>query len=113
MDVGEAVVAALEFEGELFVVDAEEMKKGGVEVVDADGVFGNVVGVVIGFADGLTGFDAAAGEPHGEAAGVVVATEAFWGEVALAVNGAAKFAAPDDEGVIEEAALFEVFDESG
>ena len=31
----------------------------------------------------------------------------------MAVNGAAKFAAPDDEGVIKEATLFEVFHEGG
>ena len=113
VDVGEAVVAALEFEGELFVIDAEEVEEGGVEVVNADGILCNVVGVVVGFADGLTGFNAAAGEPHGEAAGVVVATEALWREVALAVNGASEFAAPDDEGVLKQAALLEVFDESG
>lgn len=113
MDVGEAVVAALKFEGELFVVDAEEMEEGGVEVVNADGIFGDVVGVVVSFADGLPGLDAAAGEPHGEAAWVVVATEALWCEISLAVDGAAKLAAPDDEGVVEEAALFEIFDECG
>lgn len=111
MDVGEAVVAALEFEGKLFVINSDEVEDGGVEVVDADGVFGDVVGVVVGFADGLAGLDAAAGEPHGEAAGVVVTTEAGGGEAALAVNGASEFAAPDDERVIEKASLFEVGDE--
>ncbi len=64
MHIGEAVVAALELEGELFVVDAELVEDGGVEVVDADGILGDVVGVVVGLADGLSRLDAAAGEPH-------------------------------------------------
>ena len=64
MDVGEAVVAALKFEGELFVIDAEKVEDGGMEVVDADGILGDVIGVVVSLTDGLAGFDAAAGEPH-------------------------------------------------
>lgn len=36
MDVGEAEVPALEAVGELFVVEAEEVEEGGVEVVDVD-----------------------------------------------------------------------------
>ena len=36
VDVGEAEVSALEAVGELFVVEAKEMKEGRVEVVDVD-----------------------------------------------------------------------------
>ena len=36
VDVGEAEVAALETVGELFVVEAEEVEKGCVKVVDVD-----------------------------------------------------------------------------
>jgi hypothetical protein len=36
VDVGEAKVSALEAVGELFVVEAKEMKEGCVEVVDVD-----------------------------------------------------------------------------
>ena len=36
MDVGEAKVSALEVVGKLFVVEAEEMEEGRVEVVDVD-----------------------------------------------------------------------------
>ena len=64
MDVGEAVVAALKFESEFFVINAQEVEDTGVEVVDAHGIFGDVVGVVIGFADRLAGFNAASGKPH-------------------------------------------------
>ena len=55
----------------------------------------------------MTAFDAAAGHPHGEAPWVVVAAVAFF-----ALGGAAEFAAPDDEGGVEETACFEVFEET-
>ena len=91
--------------------EAEEVKDGGVEVADVEGVFDNVVGEVVGFAvDGST-FGTASGHPHGEAAGVVVAAVIGLGEAALGVDGSAEFAAPNDEGVFEHAALLEVFDE--
>ncbi len=56
----------------------------------------------------LSGLGASASEPDGEASWVVVAAVGFVGEFTLAVDGAAEFSAPDDEGVVEEASLFEV-----
>ena len=100
VDVGETVLAALEFVGELGVVDPELVEEGGVEVMDVDGflvVLGgvrinrgsvfvdDVVAEVIGLAEGHAGFDAAAGGPEGEAAGVVVAAVVFAREFSLAV----------------------------
>ena len=100
VDVSQAVVAALVFEGEAGVVDAEEVEDRGVEIVDVDGVGGDVVGEVVGLAEGEAGFYSRAGEKDGEAAGVVVAAVVFGCERALAINRAAEFAAPDDEGVV-------------
>ena len=108
LDVGEADVAAGVAEGEFFVVEAEEGEDGGVEVVDVDGVFNGFVAVVVGGAVGEAWFGAAAGHPHGEAFGVVVASVG-----ASAVWGAAEFSAPDDEGVIEEPVGVEVVEEGG
>ena len=109
VDVGEAEVAAGVGVGEFFVIEAEEVEDGGVHVVHVDFVGDGVVAEVVGFAEGEAGFDAGAGEPLAEAAGVVVAA----GAVALGVGGAAEFAAPPDEGVFEEAALFEVLQQAG
>jgi hypothetical protein len=109
VDVGEAEVAALGAEGELGVVEAEEVKDGGVEVVHVDGIFGDVEAEVVGGAVGEAFFDAAAGHPDGE--GTVVVIAAVVG--ALRHGGAAEFAAPDDESVFEKAALLEVGDERG
>ena len=48
VDVGEAVLAALEFVGEGGVVDAELVEDGGLEVVDVDAVLGDIVPEVVG-----------------------------------------------------------------
>ena len=46
--VGQAEVAALESEGEPFVVDAEQVQDRGLEVVDVDRVAGDVHAEVVG-----------------------------------------------------------------
>ena len=43
MHIGQAEMAALEFEGEFFVVDAEAVKHGRVEIVDVNRIFHLVV----------------------------------------------------------------------
>ena len=110
MDVGEAEVAALELEGELLVVEAEQVQQGRVQVVDVGLVLDAVEAEFVGLAVGDAGADAAAGEPHGEGVDVVVAA----GLVAVfAHRRAAEFAAPDDQGLLEQAAGLEVADEAG
>ena len=79
-----------------------------------DGVFYNVIAKVVSGAVDGAGLDAAAGHPHGVGFGVVVAAPgATEGGIAFHHGGAAEFSAPDDEGFIKEAALFEVGDEGG
>jgi hypothetical protein len=58
-------------------------------------------------------FDAAAGHPHREAARVVVAAVVLGVRPPGLVARAAEFAAPDDEGVVEHAALLQVLDQAG
>lgn len=110
MHVGEAEVATLEAVGELGVVHAEEVEDGGVEVVNGHGIAGDVPGEVIGLAIGEAAFDAATGHPQREGARVMVAAgDGFVARAVLAQRSAAKFAAPDDQGGVEQAALLEVF----
>ena len=52
MDVGEPEVAPLVAEGELGVVDAEQVQDRGLEVVDVDRVLGDVVAEVVGLRRG-------------------------------------------------------------
>lgn len=94
------------------MVKAEEVQHGGVPVAEVDGVFDNVVGEVIGLAMNNAAFDATATHPDGVTAGVVVASIVFFGESALGINRATELAAPDDERFVEQAALFEVLNET-
>src|SRR5262249_24498397 len=82
--------------------------QGGVEVVDVDGVLNDVVAVVVGLAVDDARLDAAAGQPEGEAAAVVVAAVVVPGQPTLAVDGAAELAAPDHQRVVEQPAPLHV-----
>src|SRR5262245_18058773 len=70
LDAGEPLVQALVAVAEAAVVVAEQVQDGGVEVADVDGVLDDVVGEVVGLAVDGAALDAAAGQPHGEAARV-------------------------------------------
>ena len=72
VDVGEPAVDAVVVEGELFVVDAEQVEDGGVEVGDGDLVFGDEVTDVIGGAVGDALAEAGAREEAGEGLGMMV-----------------------------------------
>ena len=94
-------------------MDAKLIKDGRVEVADMHGVLDDVVAVVVGFAIFDPPFYTAAGHPHGKTATVVVASVVVLGQLALGVDCAAKFTAPDDERIIKHAALLEVFHQTG
>ena len=84
-----------------------------MEIVHVDAALNDVVAVVVGDAMRVARFDTASGHPDGKALGMVVAPEVGGIEFALAVVRAAEFTAPDDEGVLEEPALFQVRDKGG
>src|SRR2546426_2711310 len=109
--VGEAEVAALEAVGETGVVDPHLVEDGGVQVVDVDRILHDVVAVVIGLAVADPALDPSAGEPHGEAAAMVVAAVVVLGERPLAVDAPAELAAPDHQSLVEEASLLQVLDQ--
>src|SRR5580658_1994161 len=73
-----------------------------------DFVFHGAESEVVGGAVGGAAADAAAGEEDGEAVVVVVAAVAVFGG-----GGAAEFDAPENEGIVEQAALFEVAEQGG
>jgi hypothetical protein len=47
-DAGEALVKALELKREAFVIDAQQVEDGGVEVADVHGVADDVAGIRVG-----------------------------------------------------------------
>ena len=90
------------------MVETEQVQDRRVEVVDVDFVLNGFVAVIVGQAVGEAALHAAAGHPHGEGFVVVVAPI-----VALRVRGAAKFAAPDHQRVLEQPALLEIGEQRG
>jgi len=97
----------LKFIGEAFVVDAEQVQQRGLKIMDVDGAFDGAHAEFVAGAVGDTAFHATASHPKGE--GVRVMVTAPLGaivDVALEEGRAAEFAAPNDECVVEQAALF-------
>src|SRR5437016_13337438 len=82
--------------------DAQAMEHGGVEIMNVDRIFGDVIAEIIGFSESEAALDSASGHPQAEAARVMVASEAGFGYLPLAVSGAAEFAAPNDQSIFEE-----------
>ena len=74
MHICEAALGSVVLKGQGFVVEAEEMKDGGVEVVDGENVFHGFASEFVGDTVAETTFHAGPGKPAGEAIGIVVAT---------------------------------------
>ncbi len=90
------------------------MQDRGVDVSHVDFVFDDVEAHLVRRAQGDAAFDAAAGHPHGESLRMMIAPHAATERHAgLDHRRAAKFTAPHDERAVEQAALFEVFDQRG
>jgi hypothetical protein len=89
--IGQAVIPAAVAVRQLLVIEPHEVEDGGVQVVDVHLAVDGGAAVLIGLAVAESLLDAAAGHPHGEAGGIVVAAVTV-----LAAGGAAELAAPDD-----------------
>src|SRR5437879_4489435 len=111
MHVGQTVIPPLKFVGQSFVVAPEEMKEGGLKIVHVHRIFADVVAQFVGCAVDSAAFYSSSSHPHWEAARMMVAPIIGGGELALRVVGAPKLAAPDDERIVEQPALFEIGDE--
>lgn len=96
MDVGEAEVASAVMEGELLVIESEQMEDGRVEIMHMNAIVDGFISKIVGGAVSHSAFDAAPGQPHGEAEAVMVsALGAFGG------GGAPEFSAPNDQSILE------------
>ena len=104
-------MSALEFVGELGVIDSQAVQNRGVEVVDIHWIFHDVVTEVIGLAEGDAAFNATAGHPQAETAWVMVAPIVVFSQSTLRVDRASELAAPDHERLIEHASLFQILNE--
>ena len=109
LDTSELLVEPQMTVGESFMIKAQQVQHGGMEVTNVNRIFDDVVGKVISLTIDLAGAGTATTHPHGEAAGVMVAAKVGARPIEpLAIVGAAELAAPYDQRLIEHAAIGEV-----
>src|SRR5262245_4504441 len=87
------------------------MEQRGVEVVDVHRILDDVVTVVVGGAVRDARLEPAPRRPERKTTAMMIAAVIGCRQRALAVHGAAELASPDDERVVEQAALLEILDE--
>src|ERR1700733_1467171 len=85
-DAGQTLVEPLVAVAEPFVIETQQVQDRGMELVDVDRVFDDVVGEIVGLAVDRAGSRAAAGHPHGEAAGMMVAAVVFVRQATLRID---------------------------
>ena len=96
MDIGEAAVGAVIAEGQFFVIDAEQMENGGVQIVTIRFVFDCAPGPFVTLTISNSRLESRAGHPGNEGAAVMIAANA-----ALAKGHAAKFGRPNQKCLLE------------
>ena len=89
------------------VIETEQTKDRGMQIVDVNLVFDRMQTEFVGFADDLSAFYASTGHPHGETSRVVVPPVSF-----LAHRRTPEFSTPDDQRLVQKAAGLEVGDET-
>jgi len=103
MHIGKSHIAAAEAEGLPCMIDAKEMEHGRVQIVDFAHALDGLVAELVGRAERDSRSHAGAGHPEREAELVVIAAVGPLGE-----RRATELAGPDDEGILEHAARFQV-----
>lgn len=105
MDIGQTTIDAVVTNGKFFVIDAQQVEDGGVDVVNLCRVVAiqRLVAPLVGRPVADAAFNAAAAQPVGEDERVMVASLA-----ALGAGHAAEFRRPEDDRVIKHPSLFQV-----
>src|SRR6185369_8559102 len=105
---GQTLVETLIAVCEAFVINAELLQDGRLQVARMHRVPHDVVAELVGFAMHDAALDPAAGQPLREAARVMIATVIHVRQLALRIDRAAELAAPDEERVVQKAARFQI-----
>ena len=105
LDSGQSLIKPKRTVGQFFVIQTEEVKKGGVEIIHMNRAVGNPVTQVIRAAMNVTGFDSTSCHPNRESFFVMVAT------ASLSHGGTTEFSAPDNECLVKQPSFLEVLDQ--
>src|SRR5262245_12058823 len=111
MHIGEPMMAALILKSEPLVVDSQRMQHRRMQIVDRHRAVDDVVREIVSFSIGDAWRKSATGQPHREAARMMIAPIVFRGQFSLAVNGPPELSPPDDESFIEQAPLGQILNE--
>ena len=101
-------ISALVAKRQFFMVDAHQVQNGGIQIMNVNGVLGDVVREVIRLAVLKTGLHTPASHPHRPTPRVMVTSVIFSCQRALAVHGASEFPAPDHQSVVQHAPTFQI-----
>ena len=105
LDSSQSLIKPKRTVGQFFVIQTEEVKEGGVEIVDVNRAVGNPVTQVIRAAMNMTGFDSTSCHPNREGFLVMVTT------VSLSHGGTTKFSTPDNQCLVKQSSFLEVLDQ--
>lgn len=112
MYIGQSESAALEIEGETFVIESEAVEDGRLEIVDVNGVLGHVEAEVVSRAEGEASSYATASKPHGVGLRVVIPSQgASERRVVLDHGSSTELASPDDQCGVQQSSVFQIPDE--
>jgi len=106
--VGQPEVAAGMPPRQPFMVQSQQMQHGGVQIMHRDSVLHGLESKVVGLSVDHAASNSTAGQPHGESIVVVVPSIAVFGH-----RCAAEFSTPGHQSVFQQAALFQISEQSG
>src|SRR5579872_6590372 len=96
------------------MIDAEQVQKRRLQVMNMYRLFDDSPSNLVGFADHLAPFDATAGAPQAESKGMMIApADRLETGTVFAQRRAAEFRGPHDQRRVEQAALFEIVQHGG
>ncbi len=108
VNIRQLFVASIVMEAEFFVVQAEQMQDGGVEIRDGDWLLNRFISEIVGVSMRQTALDRAARNPQTESKLMMIASV-----FSLGHRRTSEFATPDDQRVLEQAPLFQIGQERG
>ncbi len=84
-----------------------------MQVVDMDGILGNIVTEVVRRSVSHARFDTAARHPDRKAPWMVIASVVRLGKLSLAVDCTSEFPAPNNQSVVKKSALLQILNQCG